>query len=133
MALFELAIGKVLEHEGGYSAGLPGDPGGETNFGITKRYHPDVDIKALTKEAASEILRTSYWRFDSVEDQLLANCALDCAVNQGLGFAEKALGVCGNSLLAFQALRVQRYRHTAQVRPQEAYALKSWLHRTYDV
>ena len=46
---FNDIIEVVLHHEGGY-VNDPKDPGGETNFGIAKRSHPDVDIKNLTKE-----------------------------------------------------------------------------------
>ena len=44
MAEFSLAIPIVLENEGGY-VDDPNDPGGETNFGISKRSYPNVDIK----------------------------------------------------------------------------------------
>ena len=51
---FNDIIEVVLHHEGGY-VNDPKDPGGETNFGIAKRSHPDVDIKNLTEEGAKEI------------------------------------------------------------------------------
>ena len=51
---FNDIIEVVLHHEGGY-VNDPDDPGGETNFGIAKRSHPDVDIKNLTKDGAKEI------------------------------------------------------------------------------
>ena len=57
---FDEIIEVVLEHEGGY-VNDPKDPGGETNFGIAKRSHPDVDIKNLTKESAKEIYKEVYW------------------------------------------------------------------------
>lgn len=46
--------------EGGY-VNDPDDPGGETNFGISKRSFPDVDIKNLTKDEAKEIYREHFW------------------------------------------------------------------------
>ena len=46
---FDEIIEVVLHHEGGY-VNDPDDPGGETNFGIAKRSHPDVDIANLTKD-----------------------------------------------------------------------------------
>ena len=58
--MFEDAISIVLLHEGGY-VNDPDDPGGETNFGIAKRYHPNVDIKNLTREKAIEIYYNEYW------------------------------------------------------------------------
>ncbi len=53
----------VLRAEGGY-ANDPNDPGGETNFGISKRSYPGEDIPNLTKERAQEIFKTDF--FDSV-------------------------------------------------------------------
>jgi hypothetical protein len=57
---FDRAIAFVLEHEGGY-VNNPQDPGGETNFGISRRAYPDLDIKNLTKEQAIEIYKKDYW------------------------------------------------------------------------
>lgn len=48
MARFEDAIKLTLIHEGGY-VNNPADPGGETNMGITKRDHPNEDIKNMRK------------------------------------------------------------------------------------
>ena len=53
---FDEIIEVVLHHEGGY-VNDPDDPGGETNFGIAKRSHPDVDIANLTKDGAKEIYK----------------------------------------------------------------------------
>ena len=68
---FEEIIEQVLEHEGGY-VNDPDDPGGETKFGIAKKFNPDVDIKNLTKEGAKEIYRQKYWnpsKADKVPDR----------------------------------------------------------------
>jgi len=56
---FEQIINDVLEHEGGY-VNDPLDKGGETNFGIAKRWYPDLDIKALTKNDAVNIYYNDY-------------------------------------------------------------------------
>ena len=56
---FDEIIEKVLEHEGKYSNDSD-DLGGETNFGITKRFYPDIDIKNLTKEEAIDIYYKDY-------------------------------------------------------------------------
>ena len=53
---FQLTIGV----EGGYSND-PRDPGGETKYGIAKRYHPQEDIKNMTLARAKEIYLTEYW------------------------------------------------------------------------
>jgi lysozyme family protein len=46
--------------EGGYSND-PNDAGGETKYGIAKRWHPNIDIKNLTLEGAKQIYRLEYW------------------------------------------------------------------------
>lgn len=93
MSDFKLAVEKVLKHEGGYTPGLVGDAGGETNFGISKRAYPSVDIKALTREQAIDIYRKDYWNplYDRIESQELANSLFDMGVNAGVRRAVKML------------------------------------------
>lgn len=57
---FDRAYSLLLEHEGGYSKN-PRDPGGETNFGISKRSYPKVDIPALTRITAGAIYKRDFW------------------------------------------------------------------------
>jgi len=57
---FDKAIKFVLHWEGGYSNDL-NDPGGETNFGISKRSYPELDISKLTLKQAKEIYYQNYW------------------------------------------------------------------------
>lgn len=86
MANFDIAVGQVLENEGGY-VNNPNDPGGETKYGITKRQYPDLDLKNLALDQAKEIYRRNYWHFDNIQDQLIANKLLDMCVNMGVGTA----------------------------------------------
>lgn len=83
MAEFEPAVEFVLSNEGGYEPPLPADPGGETNFGISKRAYPSLDIKALTVDQAKAIYLRDYWKFGAVNDQTLANKILDICANLG--------------------------------------------------
>lgn len=57
---FDEAFQKVIGHEGGY-VDDPNDPGGETKFGIAKKYNPDVDIKNLDLEGAKKLYKERYW------------------------------------------------------------------------
>lgn len=95
---FDEAFDRLLGHEGKYSND-PADPGGETNWGISKRAYPDLNIKALTHDDAKLIYRRDFWNrinadrlFDGVAFQLF-----DFAVNSGIETAvryfQRALGV----------------------------------------
>lgn len=93
VADFLTAVSKVLAHEGGYTAGLPDDPGGETAYGISKTAYPSLDIANLTRDDAIQIYQRDYWQpaFDQIQDQRLANSLLDFCVNAGVSTAVKTL------------------------------------------
>jgi lysozyme family protein len=98
MITFEQIIDKVLEHEGGY-VNDPYDKGGETNFGIAKRWYPDVDIKNLTKSDAINIYYNNYWKpskADFLPNDLKATY-FDMCVNMGQRQAVKILQQAINS------------------------------------
>lgn len=82
MARFEDAIDHVLENEGGY-VNNPADPGGETNYGISKRSYPNEDIKNLTVERAKFLYKRDFWRFDGIKSQPVATKIFDAYVNMG--------------------------------------------------
>lgn len=92
MSDFERALNFCLKWEGGYSND-PNDPGGETNYGISKRAYPDEDIKAMTRGRAAVIYQRDYW--DKAKcNELPAPVNLvhfDCAVNTGIGRANRIL------------------------------------------
>ena len=91
MASFEPAVETVLAHEGGYVSRAD-DPGGETNFGISKRRYPDLDIQALTRAQAVELYRRDYWNAEWVKlNQALATKLLDASVHAGPESAVRAL------------------------------------------
>ena len=95
---FDDIIEVVLHHEGGY-VNDPDDPGGEPNFGIAKRSHPDVDIANLTKDGAKEIYKEHYWDRNKVEDlpEDLRHIYFDMCVNQGRGRAVKIMQRAANA------------------------------------
>ena len=77
-------IPKTLAFEGGYGND-PDDPGGETNFGISKAAYPDVDIANLTEDDAIAIYHRDYWLHPHI-DQLpdsIAGKVFDAGVNMG--------------------------------------------------
>lgn len=96
---FATAIDRVLAHEGGY-VNDPNDPGGETQWGISKRSYPQLDIRALTRDDAKAIYERDFWRpvaAVSTLDGALRFQLLDAAVNHGMGnavrFLQRAVGV----------------------------------------
>ena len=95
---FDEIIDITLKHEGGYVHD-PKDLGGETNFGIAKRFYPDVDIKNLTKDEAKDIYRRDYWIRNRVEElpENLRHIFFDMCVNQGRGRAVKILQQAANA------------------------------------
>ena len=95
---FDDIIEVVLHHEGGY-VNDPKDPGGETNFGIAKRSHPDGDIKNLTEEGAKEIYKEHYWDRNKVEDltENLRHIYFDMCVNQGRSRAVRIMQRAANA------------------------------------
>lgn len=101
---FDSLIEEILLHEGGYVSD-PADPGGETNYGISARAHPDVDIANLTEDQAREIYRKEYWRawMDKINDPVLCLQVFDFAVNAGLPraatFLQRTVGVADDSIV----------------------------------
>ena len=92
MKNFDEIIEQVLEHEGGY-VNDPKDLGGETKYGITKRFYPELNIKELTIEKAKQIYKDDYWDKNRVESlpQNLWHIFFDMCVNMGRRTAVKVL------------------------------------------
>lgn len=86
MSNFDVFIERVLDHEGGY-VNDPRDPGGETQWGISKRAFPWVNIKTLTRKQAIELYREYYWNRARCEEfpKALQFQILDAAINHGIG------------------------------------------------
>jgi len=82
---FLRAIRVVLQDEGGY-VNDPDDPGGETNWGISKRQYSYLDIASLTQDEAVEIYYRDYWKpynFKSIPYEKLRIKLFDIAVVAG--------------------------------------------------
>lgn len=95
---FNTAFDRLIGHEGGY-VNNPKDPGGETNWGISKRAYPELNIKKLTREDARKIYKRDFW--DRIHaDELKGGVAFqtfDFAVHSGIETAirylQRAVGV----------------------------------------
>lgn len=106
---FKDAVEFVLEQEGGYTLD-PNDPGGETNYGISRKAYPALDIKNLTREGAIEIYHRDYWKPCKCDDlpRHFAFIVFDTAVNQGprvaIRLLQIALGVTVDGIIGPKTL-----------------------------
>jgi lysozyme family protein len=83
MISFDQAFTRLLGHEGGY-VNNPADPGGETNWGISKRSYPHLDIKNLTRDQAMTIYYVDFWQPLADADSAIRFQLFDFAVNSGI-------------------------------------------------
>lgn len=129
MSTFDTLVLKVLDREGGY-VNNPDDRGGETNFGISKRANPTVDIKNLTPEGAKAIYKADYW--DTINGDALPenvrDLAFDTAVHHGPGRAKQWLTQSGNDPAKLLAIRRDALRKQGAQPGQEQF-LKGWMNR----
>lgn len=129
---FEKCIKFVLDREGGY-VNHKNDPGGETNFGISKKAYPFIDIKHLTVEQAKRIYYVDYWLRGAQSLSWPLNlCFFDCAVNQGtkkarefLAITEKAKG----DWRKYLSLRREHYMYLISNNPKLKVFQKGWMNR----
>lgn len=95
---FDDAFDRLLGHEGGY-VNDPSDPGGETNWGISKRSYPGVDIKHLSRDGARAIYRRDFWdrinansMYDGLAFQVF-DFAINSSIETAVRYLQRALGV----------------------------------------
>lgn len=106
---FNNAIKVILRHEGGY-VNHPTDPGGETNFGISKRAYPKVDIKNLTVETATMIYNRDYWgkilgdSLPAKADLIVFDMAVNMGVSRAIKLLQEACGATVDGLLGVKTL-----------------------------
>lgn len=83
-SLYDQAFAFLMENEGGY-VNHPADPGGETKYGICKKYNPDVDIKNITLDFAKTFYYTRYWlpMYERIKDRRIAVKLFDISVHVG--------------------------------------------------
>jgi lysozyme family protein len=113
MADFTIALNELLSYEGGYSNNAA-DAGGETVYGIARKWQPNwpgwvlvdslktqrpnlVDLNAALKAdsqvqlAVQQFYRQKFWNFDKVPSQLVANKMFEMEINFGPGSAVRIL------------------------------------------
>nr|WP_314269796.1 glycoside hydrolase family 108 protein [uncultured Kingella sp.] len=105
---FQVFINRVLAHEGGYT-NHPKDPGGETNWGITKRTARENgyqgEMRQMTREQAVAVYEKAFWqRYRAAEmPQAVAYQFFDACINHGYGNAarmlQRAAGVADDGII----------------------------------
>jgi lysozyme family protein len=124
----------LFDHEGRSFENDPDDPGGATKFGIDQRSHPNVDIKNLTEEQATEIYWNE-WVKDGCEHlpSPLDWIFFDAAVNCGIGRAQQFLNASVRDPKKFQQERIDFYNRLANQKPVLQKFLKGWVNRVNDL
>lgn len=95
---------------GGYTND-PADPGGETKWGISKRSHPQLDIRNLSLDEAKMIYYNEYWlkaECDKLEFKS-AVAVFDTAVNCGVSRAQKWSLLYGTDWRSIALARMMHY------------------------
>jgi len=132
---FNSLIEGVLEREGGY-VNDPLDRGGETNFGISSKANPDIDVSNLTRNQAKQIYKERYW--DTINagslPENIRETAFDASVNQGPGTTLKWLEQSRNpdgtyDVNKFNMLRYGRYQDIVERDPSQQRFIKGWTNR----
>lgn len=95
---FDLVFDRLMGSEGGY-VNDPNDPGGETNWGISKRSYPSVNIKMLTRDVAKSIYFRDFWQrinavelYDGVAFQVF-DFAVHSGIETAVRYLQRAVGV----------------------------------------
>lgn len=109
--LFNKCITVLLSLEGGYSKSKS-DKGGETNFGISKRSYPDINIKTLTKDRAIEIYFNDFWLPMNVDrlmdDELILHLfvfGVNAGIRTSIKILQKLIGVTVDGVLGSETAK----------------------------
>ena len=110
---FEQAFTKLIGHEGGY-VNHPDDPGGETNWGVTRRVAEENGytgtMRNFTKDDAMAIYDRRYWMKVSADElpEAVRFDVFDAAVNSGpkqaTKWLQRALGVEDDGVIGAQTM-----------------------------
>ena len=128
--LFDYAVNWVMDREGPYHVDH-NDPGGATAWGISKRYHPTVDIANLTRDQAAGIYRNEYWTPNGCDNLPgeLAMVHFDSCVNPGAGVATLFLAKANGDFESYLLQRVFWYNQDVQAHSNLKEYLSGWLNR----
>jgi lysozyme family protein len=142
MADFQQAFLRTIIHEGGYSND-PDDSGGPTQWGISSKAYPTLDVKSLTLDDAKAIYKRDYWDAidgDKIPDQRIAEILFDAAVNHGVAGAlrmEKTVDADSTNPELFAAQftleRIRLYHMICKRKPEQKKFLMGWIGRALNL
>lgn len=128
---FQKGMVLAFQWEGGY-VNDPQDPGGETKYGISKRFHPNVNIKALTPDQATQIYYNEYWlpypQLADIQDTDFAARVFLFGINAGMRRAVETY-MAHKSLTEFRQAMKNYYQYLADARPSLKRFLHGWFNR----
>lgn len=127
---WDRCISFVLRWENGLSEN-PQDPGGLTNFGISQRAYPNLDIRNLTVEQAKEIYYRDYWLASGANRLHWPLCLahFDLAVNGGVERAMQTLYESDSNFLVYVSRRLDWYTRLSTF---DVFG-KAWVRRCSDL
>lgn len=122
---FDQALKLVLKHEGGY-VNDPADPGGETNYGITKavavQYGYTGPMHRIPIDTVAVIYRKLYWdrvRADELPEAIrypLFDAAVNSGPKQAVTWLQRALGnVAADGLIGQQTISAAKQADASAV------------------
>lgn len=122
---FQEAFVKLLGHEGGY-VNNPKDPGGETNFGVTKKVAVANGytgaMKDMTQEIAQGLYQKLYWnavKADDLPDAIRFD-VFDSAVNSGVSQAckwlQRAVGAMEDGVIGTKTIEAVKAANPLDVK-----------------
>lgn len=111
--MHEIAIGRVIDHEGGY-VDHPDDPGGETNYGITiataRNFGYTGEMRDLPLSVAVDIYKQLYWDTISADEMpfSVAFQVFDGGVNHGIKrsvrWLQESIGATPDGIVGAQTI-----------------------------
>ena len=150
--IFKKCMPVILRNEGGYVWNI-NDPGGETNFGIAKKFYPNEDIKNMTIPRATYLYYRDYWlpmNLKGFKNEELVLQVFDFGINAGIRRSIKLLqrlvGVIDDGFVGpittkiindqdsdivkkFKNRRRIYYMNLAAQKPKLEVFLRGWLRR----
>lgn len=148
---FDEAFALLLTFEGTAFTDYKNDAGGETKYGIAKRYHPNVDIANLTMDQAKQIYLDDYWTPAHCEDlpDPLRYLVFDTEVNDGeiesVRILQHAAGLTPDGVygpmtkehaplvnpLIYLNWRLKVYDMIVAEKPEQNVFIQGWRNRVY--